>query len=156
MNHWLFKTEPDVFSIDDLHKAPSHIAPWEGVRNYQARNFLRDRIQKGDLVLFYHSRANPLSIVGIAEVVKPGYPDHFAFDPSHKYFDPKSKPENPTWYMVDIKFKKKFPKPVTVEEMKTQKALKNMVLLQKGSRLSIQPVSPAEFQLVLGLAGVKL
>ncbi|WP_016760104.1 EVE domain-containing protein [Leptospira weilii] len=156
MNHWLFKTEPDVFSIDDLHKAPSHIAPWEGVRNYQARNFLRDSIQKGDLVLFYHSRAKPLSIVGIAEVVKPGYPDHFAFDPSHKYFDPKSKPENPTWYMVDIKFKKKFPKPVTVEEMKTQKALKNMVLLQKGSRLSIQPVSPAEFQLVLGLAGVKL
>ncbi|EKR63641.1 EVE domain protein [Leptospira weilii str. 2006001853] len=156
MNHWLFKTEPDVFSIDDLYNASSHIAPWEGVRNYQARNFLRDSIQKGDLVLFYHSRAKPLSIVGIAEVVKPGYPDHFAFDPSHKYFDPKSKPENPTWYMVDIKFKKKFPKPVTVEEMKTQKALKNMVLLQKGSRLSIQPVSPAEFQFVLGLAGVKL
>ncbi|MBW0432731.1 EVE domain-containing protein [Leptospira yasudae] len=156
MKHWLFKTEPDVFSIDDLYNAPSHIAPWEGVRNYQARNFLRDSIKKGDLVLFYHSRANPLSIVGIAEVVKPGYPDHFAFDPSHKYFDPKSKAENPTWYMVDIKFKKKFPKPVTMEEMKTQKALKNMVLLQKGSRLSIQPVSPAEFQFVLGLAGVKL
>ncbi|MCG6194737.1 EVE domain-containing protein [Leptospira sp. FAT2] len=156
MKHWLFKTEPDVFSIDDLYNAPSHIAPWEGVRNYQARNFLRDSIKKGDLVLFYHSRANPLSIVGIAEVVKPGYPDHFAFDPSHKYFDPKSKTENPTWYMVDIKFKKKFPKPVTMEEMKTQKALKNMVLLQKGSRLSIQPVSPAEFQFILGLAGVKL
>ncbi|TGK16601.1 EVE domain-containing protein [Leptospira kmetyi] len=156
MNYWLFKTEPDVFSIDDLHNAPSHIAPWEGVRNYQARNFLRDSIKKGDLVLFYHSRANPLSIVGIAEVVKPGYPDHFAFDPSHKYFDPKSKTENPTWYMVDIKFKKKFPEPVTMEEMKTHKALKNMVLLQKGSRLSIQPVSPAEFQYILGLAGVKL
>ncbi|MCG6169337.1 EVE domain-containing protein [Leptospira sanjuanensis] len=156
MKHWLFKTEPDVFSIDDLYNAPSHTAPWEGVRNYQARNFLRDSIKKGDLVLFYHSRANPLSIVGIAEVVKPGYPDHFAFDPSHKYFDPKSKTENPTWYMVDIKFKKKFPKPVTMEEMKTQKALKNMVLLQKGSRLSIQPVSPAEFQFILGLAGVKL
>lgn len=156
MNYWLFKTEPDVFSIDDLNKAPSHIAPWEGVRNYQARNFLRDSIKKGDLVLFYHSRANPLSVVGIAEVVKPGYPDHFAFDPSHKYFDPKSKAENPTWYMVDVKFKKKFPEPVTMEEMKTHKALKNMVLLQKGSRLSIQPVSPAEFQYVLGLAGVKL
>lgn len=109
MRHWLFKTEPDVFSIDDLYNAPSHIAPWEGVRNYQARNFLRDSIQKGDLVLFYHSRATPLSVVGIAEVVKPGYPDHFAFDTSHKYFDPKSKPESPTWYMVDIKFKKNSP-----------------------------------------------
>ncbi|AVQ13558.1 EVE domain protein [Leptospira santarosai] len=156
MRHWLFKTEPDVFSIDDLYNAPSHIAPWEGVRNYQARNFLRDSIQKGDLVLFYHSRATPLSVVGIAEVVKPGYPDHFAFDSSHKYFDPKSKPESPTWYMVDIKFKKKFPKPVTTEEMKKHKQLKNMVLLQKGSRLSIQPVSPAEFQFILELADVKL
>ncbi|ASV12026.1 MULTISPECIES: EVE domain-containing protein [Leptospira] len=156
MRHWLFKTEPDVFSIDDLYNAPSHIAPWEGVRNYQARNFLRDSIQKGDLVLFYHSRATPLSVVGIAEVVKPGYPDHFAFDTSHKYFDPKSKPESPTWYMVDIKFKKKFPKPVTTEEMKKHKQLKNMVLLQKGSRLSIQPVSPAEFQFILELADVKL
>ncbi|MGQ2800763.1 EVE domain-containing protein [Leptospira santarosai] len=156
MRHWLFKTEPDVFSIDDLYNAPSHIAPWEGVRNYQARNFLRDSIQKGDLVLFYHSRATPLSVVGIAEVVKPGYPDHFAFDTSHKYFDPKSKPESPTWYMVNIKFKKKFPKPVTTEEMKKHKQLKNMVLLQKGSRLSIQPVSPAEFQFILELADVKL
>ncbi|EMY76747.1 EVE domain protein [Leptospira weilii serovar Ranarum str. ICFT] len=156
MKHWLFKTEPDVFSIDDLYNAPSRIAPWEGVRNYQARNFLRDSIQKEDLVLFYHSRANPLSIVGIAEVVKPGYSDHFAFDPKSKYFDPKSKTENPTWYMVDIKFKKKFPEPVTTEEMKKHKQLKNMVLLQKGSRLSIQPVSPAEFQFILGLAGVKL
>ncbi|MDI7205865.1 EVE domain-containing protein [Leptospira santarosai] len=156
MRHWLFKTEPDVFSIDDLYNAPSHIAPWEGVRNYQARNFLRDSIQKGDLVLFYHSRATPLSVVGIAEVVKPGYPDHLAFDTSHKYFDPKSKPESPTWYMVDIKFKKKFPKPVTTEEMKKHKQLKNMVLLQKGSRLSIQPVSPAEFQFILELADVKL
>ncbi|EMO33565.1 EVE domain protein [Leptospira santarosai str. HAI821] len=156
MRHWLFKTEPDVFSIDDLYNAPSHIAPWEGVRNYQARNFLRDSIQKGDLVLFYHSRTTPLSVVGIAEVVKPGYPDYFAFDTSHKYFDPKSKPESPTWYMVDIKFKKKFPKPVTTEEMKKHKQLKNMVLLQKGSRLSIQPVSPAEFQFILELVDVKL
>ncbi|EKR17462.1 EVE domain-containing protein [Leptospira interrogans] len=156
MNYWLFKTEPDVFSIDDLYNSPSKTAPWEGVRNYQARNYLRDLVQKGDLVLFYHSRANPLSVVGIAEVVKPGYPDHFAFDPSHKYFDPKSKVESPTWFMVNIKFKKKFSIPVTTEEMKKHKPLKNMILLKKGSRLSIQPVSATEFQFILGLAGVKL
>lgn len=152
MRYWLFKSEPDVFSIHDLANSPRKTAPWEGVRNYQARNLLRDEIKKGDLVLFYHSNAKPMCIVGIAEVVKDGYPDHFAQDPSHKYFDPKSTPENPRWYMVDVKLKEIFSQPLTREFLKTQKPLSQMVLLQKGSRLSVQPVSENEFQHIVTLA----
>ncbi|PJZ69799.1 EVE domain-containing protein [Leptospira perolatii] len=155
MNYWLFKTEPETFSIDDLHNSPGEIAPWEGVRNYQARNYLRDQVKKKDLVLFYHSSTKPTAIVGIAEVAKEGFPDHFAFDPKHKYHDPKSNPEKPTWYMVNVKFKEKFSRPITLEELKSHGKLKGMVLLQKGGRLSIQPVTREQFTYICGLAGAK-
>ncbi|TGK17899.1 EVE domain-containing protein [Leptospira fluminis] len=155
MNYWLFKTEPDAFSIDDLKGSPKKIAPWEGVRNYQARNYLRDQVKKKDLVLFYHSSCKPTAVVGLAEIVKDGYPDHFAFDPKHKYHDPKSKPDSPAWYMVDLKFKEKFSRPISLEELKSHGKLKGMVLLQKGGRLSIQPVSPEHFFYICNLAGAK-
>ncbi len=146
------KSEPSVFSIDDLEKAPSKTTFWDGVRNYQARNYLRDSIKKGDQVFFYHSNSDPSAIVGVAEVVKEGYPDHTAFDPDDDHYDPKSKKDSPTWYMVDIKHLQTFKKPLSLEELKTRNELKNMVLLQKGSRLSVQPVSEAEWHAIMKLA----
>ncbi len=146
MKYWLFKSEPEAYSIDDLQKDKKTF--WDGVRNYQARNFLRDEIKKGDMVLFYHSNCEPTGVFGICEVVKDGYPDHTAFDPASNHFDPKSKPENPTWFMVDIKFVKKFSKPVTLEEIKANSKLQNMKLLQRGNRLSIQPVTKEEFNAI--------
>ncbi|WCL49958.1 EVE domain-containing protein [Leptospira sp. GIMC2001] len=152
MNYWLFKTEPNVFSIEDLKNSPNKTCFWEGVRNYQARNLLRDDIKKGDSVLFYHSRVEPIGIVGLAVVTKAGYPDKFAFEPSHKYFDPKSKPENPTWYGVDVKYVRHFPRVLTLTELKANKELSKMVLTQKGSRLSIQPVTESEYNTILDLS----
>ena len=149
--YWLFKSEPNTFSINDLEKSPNKTTFWDGVRNYQARNFLRDTIKAGDLVLFYHSSTDPPGIAGIAEVVKPGYPDHTAFDAKHDHFDPDSDKKNPTWYMVDIKHVKTFPKPITLDELKKVKGLGKMMLLQKGSRLSIQPVSESEWTTILKL-----
>ena len=122
MQYWLFKTEPNVFSIDDLRASPRSTSFWEGVRNYQARNLLRDTIQKNDLVFIYHSRVEPLGVVGIAKITKSGYPDPFAFEPSHKYFDPKSKKESPTWYGVDVTLVEIFPRTVTLKEIKETKA----------------------------------
>lgn len=147
MKFWLFKSEPEAYSIDDLQKDKKTF--WDGVRNYQARNFLRDEIKKGDMVLFYHSNCEPTGVFGICEVVKDGYPDHTAFDPESNHFDPKSKPENPAWFMVDIKFVKKFSKPVTLEEIKVNSKLQNMKLLQRGNRLSIQPVTKEEFNVII-------
>lgn len=146
MKYWLFKSEPEAYSIDDLQKDKKTF--WDGVRNYQARNFLRDEIKKGDMVLFYHSNCEPTGVFGICEVVKDGYPDNTAFDPESNHFDPKSKPENPDWFMVDIKFVKKFSKPVTLEEIKANSKLQNMKLLQRGNRLSIQPVTKEEFNAI--------
>ncbi len=151
-NYWLFKSEPDCYSFEDLKRDRTTF--WDGVRNYQARNFLRDSIQVGDGVLFYHSSCEPMSIMGTAEVVKKGYPDHTAFDPKADHFDAKSDPENPTWYMVDIRYKTPFPSPVERPKLKADKRLAKMMLLQTGSRLSIQPVTAEEWRTILEIAGV--
>ena len=152
--YWLVKSEPDSFSFDDLLASPNRTTGWDGVRNYQARNFMRDDMKVGDLVLFYHSSTDPAAIVGIAEVVREAYPDHTAFDRKDPHFDPKSKPDAPTWMMVDLRAREAFAKPVTLAELRNVKGLEKMVLLQKGSRLSVQPVSEKEFESVCRLAGV--
>lgn len=151
--YWLFKSEPEAYSIDDFVKDKR--THWDGVRNYQARNFLRDTMRIGDRVLFYHSNAEPMSIVGTAKIVKTGYPDHTAFDPNDHHFDPKSKPDQPTWYMVDIEVLQKFPAPLTRDQLRDCPETADMMLLRKGSRLSVQPVTEAEWQAVHRLAGVK-
>jgi predicted RNA-binding protein with PUA-like domain len=154
MRHWLMKSEPDVFSFDDLMRSPGRRTCWDGVRNYQARNLLRDAIQPGDGVLFYHSNANPSGVAGIARVVRGGYPDHTAFDPADPHYDPKSRPEAPIWYMVDIEAVEPLPRLLTLAEIKAAKGLEKMVLLT-NSRLSVQPVTEAEWRIVLRLAGLK-
>ena len=151
MAYWLFKSEPDAYSFDDLLRdGGTH---WDGVRNYQARNLLRDDIKKGDGVLFYHSNSKPMAIAGAAVVVREGYPDHTAFDPESKYYDPKSNPEDPTWYMVDIEPVEAFAAPITRDELKEQNGLAGMMLLQRGSRLSVQPVTAAEWRRILKMGG---
>ncbi|MEM7480991.1 MAG: EVE domain-containing protein [Acidobacteriota bacterium] len=144
--YWLMKVEPEAYSIDDLESDGT--TPWEGVRNYQARNFMRDDMRVGDGVLFYRSNAKPPGVVGLAEVSKAGYPDSFAFDPKHKYHDPKSDPDDPTWYMVDIRFKKKFPGVVSLATLKETEGLEEMLVTKRGQRLSIQPVQRTEFEIV--------
>jgi predicted RNA-binding protein with PUA-like domain len=151
MNYWLFKTEPSTFSFDDLMNAPNRTTHWDGVRNFQARNMLRDQIKPGDLVFVYHSSADPTGIAGIAEVVKGGYPDHSAFDRKDSHYDPKSDPAAPSWYMVDIRAVKPMPRFITLEELRKVKGLEKMVLLQRGSRLSIQPVKPAEWEIITSI-----
>ncbi len=141
--YWLIKSEPNVYSIDDLQKDKKTF--WDGVRNYQARNFMRDEMKKGDQVIFYHSNTEPPAAVGICEVVKEGYPDFTAFDPGDKHYDPKSKEDNPTWIMVDVKFIKKFNNPVSISEIKENPKLKNMKLIQRGNRLSVMPLTKTEF-----------
>ena len=152
--YWLFKSEPEAFSIADLAGEPTKTTFWDGVRNYQARNFLRDTIRLGDRVLFYHSNADPMAIVGTAEVVKAGYPDHTAFDPQDHHFDPKSNPDSPTWFMVDVRLLQVFPKPVTRDGLKACAELSDMMVIRQGARLSIQPVTAAEWRVVHRLAGV--
>jgi len=153
--YWLFKSEEECYSIRDLAQEKKQTTFWDGVRNYQARNFLRDSIQQGDRVLFYHSNADPLVIAGSAKVVRAGYPDHTAFDPQEGHYDPKSDPDNPTWFMVDIQLLQIFPEPLLRTELLKSAKLKHMVLLQRGSRLSVQPVTPAEWTEIHRLAGVK-
>lgn len=145
------KSEPSEFSIDDLKNRPKKTEPWDGVRNYQARNMMRDEMKKGDLVFFYHSNCEEPGIVGIMTVAKEGYPDHTAFDPDDKHFDPKSDPENPRWFYVDVKYKRKLKRTITLSELREQKPLQKMKLLQKGNRLSIMPVSKEEWDYILGL-----
>ncbi|MCA8990369.1 MAG: EVE domain-containing protein [Planctomycetaceae bacterium] len=154
-NYWLFKSEPSAFSIDDLAAEKTKTTFWDGVRNYQARNMLRDEVKLGDRVFLYHSNADPMAIVGLCEVVREGYPDHTAFDPANKHYDEKSNPENPTWFMVDIKLVAKFDEPVTRDQLKDEPQLADMMLLRRGSRLSIQPVTLNEYQTVLKMAGLK-
>lgn len=151
-HYWLFKSEPESFSIDDLAAAPKQTTFWDGVRNYQARNFLRDQIKQGDQVLFYHSAADPPAVVGTAVVVREGYPDHTAWQKTSHHFDPKSTKEKPLWYMVDIKLDAIFPAPLPLDFLREQKALAKMELLRRGSRLSIQPVTKGEFDAILKLA----
>jgi len=146
--YWLFKTEPTTFSFDDLWNAPKRTTHWDGVRNFQARNMLRDQIKPGDLVFIYHSSADPTGIAGIAEVVRGGYPDKSAFDPRDSHFDPKSKPDSPSWFVVDVRALKPLPRLITLEELRKTKGLEKMVLLQRGSRLSIQPVRPEEWEII--------
>lgn len=153
--YWLFKSEPEAYSIADLAREPTKTTFWDGVRNYQARNFLRDTIRLGDRVLFYHSNADPMAIVGTAEVVKTGYPDHTAFDPKDHHYDPKSNPDEPTWFMVDVRLLQVFPKPVTRDELKACADLSEMMVIRQGARLSIQPVTADEWRTVHQIAGVK-
>lgn len=148
--YWVFKSEPSVFSIDDLINSSNQTTFWDGVRNYQARNFLRDNIKLDDLVLFYHSNAKEYTgIVGLCKVVKEGYPDPSQFNPQSKYYDPTSKIDNPTWYCVDIKFLEKFPKVLTLDEIKNNQILSNMKIAQKGNRLSVTPVTKEEFEEIM-------
>ena len=152
MKYWLLKTEPDAFSIDDLAELPDQTTNWDGVRNYQARNFIRDDMATGDQILFYHSNANPPGIVGTAEIVREGYPDETAFDPAEHHYDPKSKRTTPTWYCVDIRFTAKFSHMLDLASLRGEKSLEAMVLLQKGSRLSVQPVSAKHYRHIVKLA----
>jgi len=146
-NHWLFKSEPDVYPIEALARDGSTF--WDGIRNYQARNTLRDDVRVGDGVLFYHSRTAPMAVVGTAKVTRAGYPDPTQFDPKSKYFDGKATKENPRWFVVDIELDEIFAQPVTLAEMREMKALEGMELLRKGSRLSIQPVRKGEWDAIL-------
>lgn len=151
MNYWLMKSEPDEFSIDDLNACPNQTEAWFGIRNYQARNFMRDAMQIGDKVFFYHSSCKVPGIVGIAEVVTQAYPDSSAFDPGSKYFDPKSDPAKPRWLRVDIRFVEKFNHIIPLSLIKSLPQLADMYLVSKGSRLSIQPVTAEQWQAVLML-----
>lgn len=150
IKYWLVKSEPDVYSIDDLAKDKKTY--WDGVRNYQARNYLRDEMKKGDKVLFYHSNTEKVGVYGICEVVKEGYPDFTAFDSDDKHYDPKSNPESPTWFMVDVKYVKKFKNPVTLESIKENPKLQKMKLIQRGNRLSVMPVTEEEYYEILKMS----
>ncbi|MGB0413745.1 MAG: EVE domain-containing protein [Coraliomargarita sp.] len=155
MNYWLMKSEPDVFSFDDLKSRPKQTEPWDGVRNYQARNFMRDEMQVGDLILFYHSNTNPPGVAGIAEVASKPYPDSTAFDKKSKYYDAKSDPENPRWILVDVKYHADLETMVSLEQMKGMSELAEMRVLQRGNRLSITPVTQAEFKAIAQAGGAK-
>ncbi|TKS60442.1 MAG: EVE domain-containing protein [Nitrospira sp.] len=148
--YWLMKSEPSAFSLDDLAKSPAQTTCWDGVRNYQARNFMRS-MTVGDQVLFFHSNADPPAVVGIAEVVKTAYADPTQFDKKNKHYDPDSDPSIPRWETVDIKYVRKFSRSVPLDQLRKEIRLKGMVLLQKGSRLSVQPVSPLEWGHILSL-----
>lgn len=149
--YWLIKSEPDVFSFDDLLAAPKQTTCWDSVRNSSARNFLRDGMKKGDLAFYYHSNAEPSAIVGICEVVREGYPDHTALDPSHDYYDADSNADTPTWFMVDVKAVKKLRRPVGLPEIKDSAALSEMALVKVG-RLSVVPVRPNEWETVIAMS----
>jgi predicted RNA-binding protein with PUA-like domain len=151
VNYWLMKSEPEAFSIHDLARAPRKTTFWDGVRNYQARNFMRS-MKVGDRVLFYHSNADPPCVAGTAVVAKEAYPDFTALDPNDKHYDPKATRENPIWEMVDIRLDEVFPQPVPLDALRATPALKGMELLRRGSRLSVQPVSKEHFEVVLKLA----
>ena len=147
--YWLMKCEPSAYTIDDL--ARDGRSSWEGVRNYRARNFMRDDMQIGDGVLFYASNADPSGVTGLAEIVKAGYPDHFSWKAGHKYFDEASSKDRPLWYMVDIGFVERFPAVVSLETLKSTKGLEHMMVTQRGSRLSVQPVTKTEYDIAVRL-----
>jgi predicted RNA-binding protein with PUA-like domain len=152
MRYWLMKSEPSVFSIDDLARAPKQTTSWDGVRNYQARNLLREAAV-GDGVIFYHSSADPPAAVGTATIARAAYPDATQFDSKSDHYDPDSKKDEPRWFVVDVKFAAKFPRAVTLAELRGNPALEGMVLLRKGSRLSVQPVTPGEWKCVCQMGG---
>jgi predicted RNA-binding protein with PUA-like domain len=149
MNHWLMKSEPNVFSIDDL--ARKGVEPWDGVRNYQARNMIRDQMRKGDLAFFYHSSCEVPGIVGIMEIVKKAYPDSSALDPNSPFYDDDGELDQPRWYRVDVRFKQKFPEIIPLARLKQHPQLLDMALLRKGNRLSVMPVTLSQWQIILTL-----
>jgi predicted RNA-binding protein with PUA-like domain len=149
--YWLLKTEPSVFSFDDLLRSPRKTTGWGGVRNYQARNLLRDQMKKGDGVLIYHSSAEPTAVVGTAEVVREGHPDPTQFDRGDDQYDPESRPDDPRWFQVEVRALEKLPHPVTLERIRRTRALAGMGLLRRGNRLSVQPVEEAEYRAILEL-----
>jgi predicted RNA-binding protein with PUA-like domain len=152
MKYWLIKSEPDAFSIDDLKNAPAKKTHWDGVRNYQARNFMRDQMSKGDPVFYYHSNTKEPGIVGLAEVTSEAYPDHTAFDSNEKYFDSKSDPENPRWLMVDIRYKRKTRRLISLTELKQHtEELEGLALIRRGNRLSVSPVAETHWNFILSL-----
>ena len=153
MKYWLMKSDPDVYGIDHLRAEKRKTAHWDGIRNYQARNFMRDEMKKGDLAFFYHSNCEEPAIVGLMEIVREAYPDYTAFVANEKYFDAKSDPDNPRWVMVDVRFKKKFKKPVSLKALKEERLLAQMRLVQRGDRLSILPVAAKEWKHILKMAG---
>lgn len=146
---WLVKSEPDCYPYEQLEREGRTM--WDGVRNYQARNMLRDQMQLGDPVFFYHSNCKQPGIVGIAEIVRAGYPDHTALDPESNYYDPKSTPEKPIWYMVDVRFVRKLKRTITLDELKQRPELEGMPLVRRGNRLSVMPVSPQDWEFILSL-----
>ncbi|MDD3608805.1 MAG: EVE domain-containing protein [Halothiobacillaceae bacterium] len=151
MNYWLMKSEPDVFGIDDLATRPDKTEPWDGVRNYQARNMMRDGMKQGDLAFFYHSNTKVPGIVGIMEIVREAYPDATSWDPQSKYFDPKSPPEAPRWLRVDVRHVRHLARTITLQEMREDPALADMPLVRRGNRLSVMPVSEAQWHHILSL-----
>lgn len=152
MKYWLVKSEPSVFSVDDLAQCPDQTRWWKHVRNYQARNFMRDEMRVGDRVFFYHSNTEEPAIVGIAEVVSAPYPDPDAFDPAADYYDPKSDPENPTWFLVDIRLDTRLEPPISLKTIKQHgEALGDLALIRKGNRLSVMPVNPEQWDIILSL-----
>jgi predicted RNA-binding protein with PUA-like domain len=153
MNYWLMKSEPDVFGIDDLAKAKNGTSAWDGVRNFQARNFLKNEMKVGDLAFFYHSSCEVPGIAGIMRIVREGYPDETQFDPKNDHYDPASRREAPRWYVVDVKFEKKFARIVSLEELRKHSTgkLKDMIVLKRGNRLSITPVTKSEWDFINSL-----
>jgi len=151
MNYWLMKSEPSEFSIDDLEKRPYQTEHWDGVRNYQARNMLRDQMKMGDLAFFYHSNCDTPGIVGIAKISREAYPDFTAFDADNNHYDPSSKPDNPRWFMVDVQFVRKLKRTITLSELKDRPELEGLALIRRGNRLSIMPVAEAQWAFILSL-----
>ena len=151
VKYWLLKSEPDVYGIDDLARQRKKTDHWDGIRNYQARNFMRDEMKAGDRAFFYHSNCAQPGIVGIVTIARGGYPDHTAFDPEEKYYDSKSSPDAPRWYMVDVTLERKLDRVITLQELKQHRPLQNMRLLQRGNRLSIMPVTRREWDYILKL-----
>ncbi len=155
MNYWLMKSEPSTFSIQMLKEKKNRQESWDGVRNYQARNFMRDEMKRGDLALFYHSSCKEIGVVGIVEIVKESHPDKTALDENSAYFDPKATKDNPIWFMVDVAFREEFPQIISLAEIKKHEELSEMPLLQRGQRLSIQKVTKREFSFIKKLASLK-
>ena len=151
MNYWLMKSEPEEYSIDDLKTEKNKTEHWDGVRNYQARNMMRDQMKKGDLAFFYHSNCETPGIVGIMTVAREGYPDFTAFDPDDKHYDPKSDPDNPRWIMVDVRYKRKLKRTISLAELKTCTELEDLALVRRGNRLSVMPVSEQHWNFILSL-----
>lgn len=154
MQHWLFKSEGDVYPITKLAAEKGKRTCWDGVRNYQVRNMMRDEMSKGDLALFYHSRSEPMAVMGVVQIVKEGYPDHTQFDPESNYFDEKAQADDPRWYMVDIKLVAAFKTPVTLQTIKADPRFEGMPLIQKGCRLSVQTVAPEHFEAIVRMGGL--